>query len=78
MMREIIVPTENTYLLHLPDNLIGKNVEVIAFSNYDISNPEILVGKTSKRTPEQAIGFYAKNAVNFNNIEKWSREDLYN
>ncbi len=77
MIREIIVPTQNTYLLHLPDSLIGKNVEVIAFSNDDISNEETPATKTNKRTVEQAIAFYKKNAVDFSKIEKWNREDLY-
>ena len=31
LIREIIVPTSNTYMLNLPDKLIGKKVEVIAF-----------------------------------------------
>lgn len=31
LIREIIVPTENTYVLHLPDAMIGRQVEVIAF-----------------------------------------------
>ena len=31
LIREIIVPTSNSYVLNLPDRLIGKQVEVIAF-----------------------------------------------
>ncbi len=31
LVREIIIPTDNSYLLRLPDNMIGKHVEVIAF-----------------------------------------------
>lgn len=31
LIREIIVPTDNIYLLRLPDEMIGKQVEVIAF-----------------------------------------------
>ena len=31
MIREIVVPDENTYLLKLPDNYVGKSLEVIAF-----------------------------------------------
>ncbi len=77
MIREIIVPTQNTYVLHLPDNLIGKNVEVIAFSNEDISGGEAATNMAGKRTAEQAIAFYLKNAVDFENIKKWNREDLY-
>jgi hypothetical protein len=31
MIRELIKPIDNTYLLNLPDEMIGKNIEVIAF-----------------------------------------------
>lgn len=31
LIREIIFPTENTYTLHLPEKMIGKQVEIIAF-----------------------------------------------
>ena len=31
MIREIIKPERNTYLLQLPDEMVGKTVEVIAF-----------------------------------------------
>ena len=31
MVREILVLTENTYLLHLPDSFVGRSVEVLAF-----------------------------------------------
>ncbi|MCF0053224.1 hypothetical protein LXM25_24350 [Dyadobacter sp. LJ53] len=36
LIREIIVPTGNSYTLNLPDEMIGKQVEVIAF---EIGNP---------------------------------------
>ncbi|MCE7065610.1 hypothetical protein [Dyadobacter sp. CY326] len=31
LIREIIVPTGNSYTINLPDEMIGKQVEVIAF-----------------------------------------------
>ena len=31
LIREIIYPTENNYTLRLPDEMIGKEVEIIAF-----------------------------------------------
>lgn len=43
LIREIIVPTDNTYLLKLPDEMIGKQVEVIAFEvkvNRDVNIEE--------------------------------------
>ena len=77
MIRQMIIPTQNTYLLHLPDEMIGKNVEVIAFSQEDISSPILTEDKTEKRTVKEAIAFYRKNSVDFGKLEKWNREDLY-
>ncbi len=31
MVREIIIPTQNTYTITLPPEMLGKQVEVIAF-----------------------------------------------
>lgn len=31
MIRQIIIPTSNTYTLELPDELLGRKVEVLAF-----------------------------------------------
>jgi hypothetical protein len=31
MIRELITPTKNIYILNLPDEMVGKTVEVIAF-----------------------------------------------
>jgi hypothetical protein len=31
MIREIVKPNSNTYILQIPDEMIGKTVEVIAF-----------------------------------------------
>lgn len=31
MIREFIKPAKNTYILNLPDTMVGKTVEVIAF-----------------------------------------------
>jgi hypothetical protein len=77
MIRQIIVPTENTFLLHLPDSLIGKKVEVIAFSSDDIATEKTVFNIHKKRSLEEALAFYKKNAVDFTKIEKWTRDDLY-
>ncbi|MGZ3754818.1 MAG: hypothetical protein ACXVAY_10220 [Mucilaginibacter sp.] len=37
MIRELIKPIENSYLLNLPNEMIGKTVEIIAF---EIENEE--------------------------------------
>lgn len=31
MIRQIVMPTQNTYVLQLPDEFVGKMVEVLAF-----------------------------------------------
>ncbi len=31
MIRQIIIPTQNTFTINLPNEMIGKEVEVIAF-----------------------------------------------
>ncbi len=75
MIRQIIVPTENTWLLHLPDEFVGKSVEVIAFSIDDVNTTNQPVN--TKRTVTEAIAFYEKNAVDFSTLKKWTRTDLY-
>lgn len=42
MIREFIKPVDNTYVLNLPDEMVGKTVEVIVF---EIDNNEKLVGE---------------------------------
>ncbi|MEA5141255.1 hypothetical protein [Arcicella rigui] len=41
LIREIIVPTQNTYTLNLPDEMIGKQVEVIAFEIEEKQNSNV-------------------------------------
>ena len=45
LIREIIVPTSNTYTLNLPNEMIGKKIEVIAFG---IDESEQLVDSGDK------------------------------
>ncbi|QRR01646.1 hypothetical protein [Dyadobacter sandarakinus] len=35
MIRKIVVPTENSYILVLPDEMIGREVEILAFSTHE-------------------------------------------
>jgi len=40
MVRRIVKPTDNNFILQLPDELVGKTVEVIAFEINDAeTNP---------------------------------------
>jgi hypothetical protein len=45
LIREIFVPTTNTYTLNLPNEMIGKKVEVIAFG---IGESEQLIDSKDK------------------------------
>jgi hypothetical protein len=77
MIRQIIIPTQNDVTLHFPDDLVGKEIEVIAFPIYE-TEPEYMLHKDEpKKTFQQALAFYQRNAVDISKIEKWSREDLY-
>lgn len=46
MIRETLIPERNEIKISLPDNFIGKQVELIAFINEDI---EVNLKKKSKR-----------------------------
>lgn len=76
MLREIIVPTENTYLLKLPDEMVGKEVEVIAFDLSD-KHSTSLRKEINVKQYDEAIAFFKKNAVDFSKLKKWTRKDLY-
>lgn len=45
LVREIIFPTENNYLLHLSDEMVGKQIEVIAFEIKKISTQNFVEKK---------------------------------
>ncbi len=54
MLREIIIPSDNAYLLRLPDKFIGKTVEVIAF---EVKDKNVMV-KPAKNAMEETLQFY--------------------
>ena len=51
MVREILIPTENTYLLHLPDSFVGRRVEVLAF---EVEAPAEAVATPESTTEHRA------------------------
>ena len=75
MLRQIIIPPQNTVVLNLPDELVGKRIEIIAFALDSVvaRQPE----KEVKRTMEEARIFYKNHAVDFGTLEKWDRNELY-
>ncbi|MBI5220096.1 MAG: hypothetical protein HY958_14305 [Bacteroidia bacterium] len=76
MYRQIIIPESNTFLLNLPADFIGRQVEVIAFP---VEENQTLEEQSNgdKYSWDKALKFFKKNAVDFSKIEKWKREDLY-
>ena len=70
--RAIINPqTTAELVVHLPERFLHTEIEIIAFSVED--EPE----RVGKRTYEEAVKFYRDNSIDFSNIKKWKREDLY-
>jgi len=52
MVREVIKPKKNTYILNLPNEMVGKTVEVIAF---EIDNIKDKVAKAKSSQDIQDI-----------------------
>ena len=75
MFRQIITTSENMLHLQLPDELVGKKIEIIVFALDSVvaRQPE----KEVKRTMEEARIFYKNHAVDFGTLEKWDRNELY-
>lgn len=78
MFRTIITPKETTLTIELPDQMVGKTVEVIAFeiekNGETIVKPEDLVESKPKRTFEEAVAFWDSMAVDMSNF-KFNREE---
>jgi hypothetical protein len=58
MVRTILKPAHSSFTLQLPDDLIGKTVEVIAFEVEDIEEKPI-----QKLKPSQLRGFLSAEAA---------------
>ena len=72
MHRTLINPqTPADLIVHLPERFLNTEIEVIAFSVEDEPSQK------RKRTYEEAVKFWDANGVDFNKLEKWKREDLY-
>ena len=71
LVREIIYPTENNYTLRLPDEMIGKQVEVIAFE----------IGKTPKKSIQNDLkdiqDIFKDNRIDLSNF-KFNRDEANN
>ncbi len=70
--RTIINPqTPADLIIHLPEQFLHTETEIIAFSSEEEPVAE------RKRTYEEAVKFYRDNSIDFSKIKKWKREDLY-
>lgn len=75
ILRKTITPlTAADLLIHLPETFLNSEVEIIAFpvSAY-LETPVKEV--RHKRTYDEAVQFYKKNAVPF--LTTWKRDELY-
>ena len=65
-IREIVVPESNQILLSIPDNFIGKRIEVLAFEMEEKSK----ISKTPKKKSFDAIELDLSE-FKFNNIARY-------
>lgn len=77
LIREIIVPTGNSYTLTLPDEMIGKRVEVIAFElNKDfLGNDETTIDQNQIVNDIREI--FKGNLLDMSNF-KFNRDEANN
>ena len=61
MYREIIIPTDTHQVIELPEEFIGKEVEIIAFP---VENKECI-----KYVFEDALKFWKKNRIDMTNFK---------
>lgn len=78
MYRAIITPKQTKLTIDLPEEMVGKPVEVLAFeiekNGETIVKPENLATGNRKRTFEEAIAFWDSMAVDMSNF-KFNREE---
>lgn len=71
LIREIIFPTENTYTLHLPEEMIGKQVEIIAF---EIEKTHL---ESEKKNIDDIKAIFKDNLIDLSNY-KFDRDEANN
>ncbi len=71
LIRVIIYPTENNYTLRLPDEMIGKEIEVIAFEI------EKMPKKSVKNDLKDIQDIFKNNRVSLNDF-KFDRDEANN
>jgi hypothetical protein len=72
--RTIINPqTPDDLVIHLPERFLQTATEIIAFAVEEGTEANL----EAKKTYEEAVRFWDANAIDFSNLKKWKREDLY-
>lgn len=71
MFRTIITPTNSKLIIDLPERLIGKSVEILAFEIETETEPEEAAQKANW---EKAVAFWDAHAVDMSNF-KFNREE---
>ncbi len=71
LIREIIFPTENTYTLKLPEEMIGKQIEIIAF---EIEKVQL---DSTKKSIDDIKAIFKDNLINLSNY-KFDRDEANN
>ena len=66
MLRTIVKPTKNSLTIKLPDNLVGKMVEVLAFELKAPAEESIAVDKENRiKALEKGLNKYRKDLSDF-------------
>jgi len=72
MIRELIKPSGNTYILNLPDEMVGKTVEVIAF---EIENNDKSIEAKEVKNLQDIKQKYARYPVISHDDFQFSRDE---
>ena len=72
MIRELIKPSGNTYILNLPDEMVGKTVEVIAF---EIENSDNAIEIKEEKSLQDIKQKYSRYPVISHDDFKFNRDD---
>jgi hypothetical protein len=71
MVRELITPVDNKYILNLPDEMIGKTVEVIAF---EVDNKEDVLKVKPAQNIEDIKRRYSRYPIISHDSYQFNRE----
>ncbi|MCZ2224988.1 MAG: hypothetical protein LC122_15305 [Chitinophagales bacterium] len=76
MIRQIVVPTQNNYTLELPDEMVGKKVEVIVFEIENVTTENNGTNNTENRL-RSIKKIFQDNLIDMSNY-KFNRDEANN